>query len=120
MRSTKPIQQQLIKDQRLADEAFKPDRIIHHIKCIYPVIAALRLERRFICSVCLILHAVDHEPSIGFGKPRGRDGTAGPTASPLCAYRQAILGYANPVVKDWGDESIEEGGTQRILIKSFL
>ena len=85
MRSTKAIQQQLIKDQRLADEAFKPDRIIHHIKCIYPVIAALRMDRkiRMLSPVPCMLHAVDHEPSIGFGKPRARDGTAGPTVSPI-------------------------------------
>ena len=48
LRSTKPIQQQLIRDQKTADDAFKPDSIIYHIKCVYPVIAALRYNRNVI------------------------------------------------------------------------
>ena len=38
MRITKPIQQQMILDQEKAVNDFKPDQIIFHIKCIYPVI----------------------------------------------------------------------------------
>ena len=36
MRETKGIQQQLIRDQKAAVDAFQPNRIVFHIKCIYP------------------------------------------------------------------------------------
>ena len=45
LRETSPLQEQLIRDQRDADLNFKPDKIIYHIKCAYPVMAALRVKR---------------------------------------------------------------------------
>ena len=42
MKQTKPIQQQMIRDQYHAVCSFNPDKIISHIKCIYPVISAIR------------------------------------------------------------------------------
>lgn len=122
MRSTKPIQQQLIKDQRKADEAFKPDRIIHHIKCIYPVIAALRMDRkiRMLSPVPCMLHAVDHEPSIGFGKPRGKRWNRWTySIANYALINQAILGYANPVVKEWGIKALKRAELKEFLLKKL-
>lgn len=122
MRSTKTIQQQLIKDQRSADETFKPDRIIHHIKCIYPVIAALRMDRkiRMLSPVPCMLHAVDHEPSIGFGKPRGtRWNRWTYSIANYVLINQAILGYANPVVKEWGIKALKKAELKEFLLKKL-
>ena len=122
MRSTKSIQQQLIKDQRKADEAFKPDRIIHHIKCIYPVIAALRMDRkiRMLSPVPCMLHAVDHEPSIGFGKPRGKRWNRWTySIANYVLVNQAILGYANPVVKEWGINALKKAELKEFLLQKL-
>jgi len=74
LRETKPIQEQLIRDQRDADMSFKPDRIIYHIKCAYPVMAALRDGRRvelLIPMPCLV-HPVRELPAIGMGQFNNR------------------------------------------------
>ena len=38
----------------------------------------------------------------------------------LCLINQAILGYANPVVKDWGIKALKKAELKEFLLKSFL
>ncbi len=118
LRSTKHIQQQLIRDQKTADDAFKPDSIIYHIKCVYPVIAALRYKRKtaLLSPVPCLLHPVDHEPAIGFGKPRSTWWNRMTySIANYALINQAILGYGNPVLKEWKEKPL-----QKKELKCFL
>ena len=104
LRETKPIQEQLIRDQRDADMSFKPDRIIYHIKCAYPVMAALRDGRRvelLIPMPCLV-HPVRELPAIGMGQFNNRLWNKMSYALTNSAMiSQAIIGYGNKIMKAW-------------------
>ncbi|CAE7476165.1 UGT80B1, partial [Symbiodinium pilosum] len=102
MWETKPLQQQLIRDQKVAVDQFRPDLIILHPKCIYPIIAALEYGQRIkmLCPVPCMLHTVDSEPNIGFGDP------GSPWWNRMTYYiankvyiNKSILSYAGPLVK---------------------
>lgn len=70
----KPIQEQLIFDQETAVNAFQPDEIIFHIKCIYPVFWKLHHggSIRLLSPMPCTMHPVYHEPHIGFGNPKSK------------------------------------------------
>lgn len=103
MKQTKPIQQQMIRDQYSAVSLFNPDKIISHIKCIYPVISGIRESRdvEILSPMPCLVHPVEDEPHIGFGSP-------GPKWWNLLTYRlaeralihQSILGYGKPFLKE--------------------
>lgn len=119
MRSTKPLQQQLILDQKIADESFKPDQIVYHIKCIYPVIAALRKNRsvRLLSPIPCLIHPVEHEPSIGFGKPKGKRWNLWTyKVANFALIHQAILAYANPLIKKWNLKRLEKSEIKQFLL----
>ena len=104
LRETKSIQEQLIRDQRAADAHFKPDRIIYHIKCAYPVMVALREKRHvelLIPMPCLI-HPVRELPSIGMGQFNNSWWNKMSYALTNTAMiSQLIIGYGNHIMKEW-------------------
>ena len=101
-RKIKPIQEQLIEDQQKAVEIFKPDQIIFHIKCIYPVIWAIKFEGsvKLLSPIPALLDPIIDIPHIGFGKSRWK-------AWNLFTYKlaeyalihQSILGYGKAFLK---------------------
>ena len=118
LRETKPIQQQLIRDQKFAVESFAPDNIIYHIKCVYPVMAAMEFGQRveLLSPVPCLVHPVDHEPAIGFGAPHGRWwNRLTYTLSNNALIRQAIIAYGGPLAKEWGMKPL-----QKKAVKTFL
>ena len=122
LRSTKPIQQQLIRDQRVADNAFEPDSIIYHVKCVYPVIGALRFNRKIelLSPVPCLLHPVDDEPAIGFGKPRSTWWNKMTySIANYALINQAILGYGNPVLKQWNEKPLEKRELKTFLLEKL-
>lgn len=105
MASTRVIQEQLIRDQKAADEDFHSDEIIYHIKCVYPTLAHLQMGKqvRILSPALGVLHPLDHEPAIGFGQPRSK-------AWNRFTYRLAnhvliqksILSYSKTPSNEWG------------------
>ena len=119
IRETKPLQQQLIRDQRVAVDAFQPDNIIFHIKCIYPVLTALEHGTRaeLLAPVPGILHATDDEPAVGFGARRGRWWNRFTYKLANSALiRQAILSYGAPVAKSWGFKPLKAKTVEDFLL----
>ncbi|CAK9042710.1 Sterol 3-beta-glucosyltransferase UGT80B1 (Protein TRANSPARENT TESTA 15) (UDP-glucose:sterol glucosyltransferase 80B1) [Durusdinium trenchii] len=107
---TKPLQQQLIRDQRQAVEAFRPDLIIFHIKCVYPILAALQLGQRvkLLCPVPCMLHPVDSEPSVGFGSPGSVWwNRLTYTLANKMMIEKAILGFGAPLCREFGFQSLD-------------
>lgn len=98
-----PIQEQLIFDQEAAVNAFQPDEVIFHIKCIYPIFWALTSggNVRVLSPMPCTLNPVKHEPHIGFGNP-------GTVFWNLLTYKLAhwalvhksILGYGRRFIKE--------------------
>lgn len=122
LRSTKPIQQQLIKDQKEAVDRFAPDRIVFHIKCIYPIVAALRKQQsvELLSPVPCLLHPVHQEPAIGFGSPKSawwNKMTYHISNSAL--INQAILGYANPVLESLDIKPLKKKELKRYLLEEL-
>lgn len=105
MRNTKGIQQQLIRDQKRAVDAFQPDRIVFHIKCIYPAMLGANGE----CDVALLspipcmIHPISEEPHIGFGKPRGAwwNRLTYRLANRVM-IRKNILDFGGELAREWG------------------
>ena len=122
LRSTKPIQQQLIKDQKSAIDLYAPDKVIFHIKCVYPVVAALRdhQEVALLSPVPCLLHAVANEPAIGFGEPKSVWwNTFTYALSNYALIKQAILGYGNPVLKRMGIAPLKKKEVHHFLLKEL-
>ena len=120
LRETKPIQEQLIRDQRDADLNFKPDRIIYHIKCAYPVMAALRVNRRvelLIPMPCLV-HPVRELPAIGMGQFNNRLwNTLSYTLTNSAIISQAVIGYGNKIMKAWDWAPLKRREVKHFLLK---
>lgn len=105
MRNTKGIQQQLIRDQKRAVDAFQPDRIVFHIKCIYPAMLGATGE----CDVALLspipcmIHPISEEPHIGFGKPRGASwNRLTYRLANRVMIRKNILDFGGELAREWG------------------
>lgn len=122
LKSTKPLQQQLIRDQKVADDTFGPDRIIYHIKCVYPVITALRLNKsiNLLSPVPCLLHSVEDEPAIGFGAPKSKWWNKMTySIANYALIHQAILGYSNPVLKEWNIAPLKKQELQSFLLEDL-
>jgi len=105
MRNTKGIQQQLIRDQKLAVDAFQPDRIVFHIKCIYPAIlgATGECDVELLSPIPCMIHPISEEPHIGFGKPRGAwwNRLTYRLANRVM-IRKNILDFGGELAREWG------------------
>jgi UDP:flavonoid glycosyltransferase YjiC (YdhE family) len=102
---TRQVQERMILDQERAVEAFQPDEIVFHIKCIYPVLWALKMggKARVLSPMPCLVHATDSHPHIAFGKPRGRWWNRMTYAMARYALiRQSILGYGRAFLKEKG------------------
>ena len=122
LRSTAPIQHQLIRDQKKAVDHFKPDHIIFHIKCVYPIIAAIRQGQQvqLLSPVPCLIHAVNEEPSIGFGAPKS------PWWNKLTyklgnqiLIKQSILSYGNAVAKHLGIKPLQKKEVHDFLLNQL-
>ncbi|MEY2970843.1 MAG: hypothetical protein RLZZ599_1216 [Bacteroidota bacterium] len=120
LRNTKEIQIQLLHDQKAADDTFKPTKIIYHIKCGYPVMAALRSKKEvelLIPMPCLV-HPVKDLPAIGLGQfnfPLWNKFSYALTNSALIS--KALIGYGNAVIKDWGWEPLKKKEVRKFLLE---
>lgn len=105
MRSTKGIQQQLIRDQKRAVEAFQPHRIVFHIKCIYPAMlgATRQCDVELLSPIPCMIHPIAEEPHIGFGTPRGAwwNRLTYRFANRVM-IRKNILDYGGDLAREWG------------------
>jgi len=103
IKSTKKIQQQLIIDQHEAVKSFQPAKIIFHIKCIYPVIWAITTKNHveLLSPMPGLLHALDDEPHVGFGRPRGKWWNRFTYwLADRALISQSILGYGKSFLKE--------------------
>jgi len=99
----KPVQEQLILDQEQAVKSFNPDQIIFHIKCIYPVLWALKFNGKvkLLSPMPALLDPMKEQPHVGFGTPLFQSWN-------LFTYKLAeyalvnvsILGYGKCFIKD--------------------
>ena len=121
MRETKGIQQQLIRDQKAAVDAFQPDRIVFHIKCIYPTMlgGTRRSKVELLTPIPCMLHPIDEEPHIGFGKPRGAwwNRMTCHLANRVLVG-QSILAYGGPLAREWGLE-LDAKALRRFLLEDL-
>jgi UDP:flavonoid glycosyltransferase YjiC (YdhE family) len=120
LRETRPIQEQLIQDQRDADLAFNPDRIIYHIKCAYPVMAALRVKRsvELLIPMPCLLHPVLELPAIGMGQFNNKlwnEMSYKLTNSAMIS--QAVIGYGNKIMIEWGWAPMKRKEVKHFLLK---
>ena len=100
-----PIQYQLILDQEKAVNLFKPDLIIFHVKCIYPIFWSLlgKGKIKMLSPMPCMIHAVDKEPHIGFGNP-------GPIWWNRFTYRLAIMAQVKKSILGYGKKFMQEKG----------
>jgi len=104
LRETSPIQKQLIRDQRDADVNFTPDKIIYHIKCAYPVMAALRAKRsvELLIPMPCLLHPVRDLPAIGMGQFNNKLwNKMSYTLTNSAMISQVVIGYGNKILTEW-------------------
>ena len=102
MNQVKSVQQQMIEDQERAVKNFKPDQIIFHVKCIYPVIWALRFKGKvkLLSPMPALLDPIKDIPHVGFGKADFKAWNL--MTYKLAEYaliRQSILGYGKSFLK---------------------
>lgn len=120
LRETKSIQLQLIREQRAADLNFKPNRIVYHIKCAYPVMAALRAKRRvelLIPMPCLV-HPVRELPAIGMGQFNTKWwNKMSYTLTNEAMISQAIIGFGNKIMIEWGWAPMKRKEVKHFLLK---
>lgn len=102
-----PIQYQLILDQEKAVERFKPDLIIFHVKCIYPIFWSMlgKGKIKMLSPMPCMIHAVDEEPHIGFGEP-------GPVWWNRFTYQLAILAQVKKSILGYGKKFMQEKGIE--------
>lgn len=112
IRNTKGIQQQLIRDQKRAVDAFQPDRIVFHIKCIYPAMlgATGQSDVEMLSPIPCMIHPISEEPHIGFGKPRGVwwNRLTYRLANRVM-IRKNILDFGGELAREWG--VVHHGGS---------
>lgn len=104
-KETKPIQQQLIRDQQAAVEAFAPDEVVFHIKCIFPVLYALRMggNVRMLSPMPCLVHPTSRHPHIAFGRPRsGWWNRMTYALAEKALVHQSILGYGKSFIQEKG------------------
>lgn len=104
MKKTKTVQEQMILDQEAAVKAFLPDKIIFHIKCIYPVIWGLHFRKKvaMLSPIPGVLHPIDNIPHVAFGRPRFPFWNRMTYALALYALvNKSILGYGKSFLKKY-------------------
>lgn len=104
---TKAIQERLIRDQARAVEAFIPDEVVFHIKCVFPVLYALRMNGkvRMLSPMPCLVHPTGLHPHIAFGKPRGPWWNRMTyRLAELALIHQSILGYGKSYLNERGWE----------------
>lgn len=120
LRNTKSVQLQLIRDQKLADEIFNPDLIIYHIKCGYPVMAALRADKKvklLIPMPCLV-HPVKDLPAIGMGQFNFAAWNKLSYAITNAALiSKALIGYGNKVIGEWNWAPLTKKAVHTFLLE---
>lgn len=102
---TKPLQQQVLRDQAKAVASFQPDEIIFHIKCIYPVLWAIQTggKARILSPMPCLIHPTANYPHIAFGKPRGAWWNRFTyKLANWALIRQSILGYGRSYIHEQG------------------
>lgn len=102
---TKAIQERLIRDQARAVEAFTPDEVVFHIKCIFPVLYALRMNGkvRLLSPMPCLVHPTGLHPHIAFGKPRGPWWNRMTyRLAEAALIHQSVLGYGKSYLKERG------------------
>ena len=122
LKTTAPLQHQLIRDQKQAVDHFGPDTITSPIKCIYPIMTALRDGQRveLLSPVPCLLHAVDFEPAIGFGRPRSRWWNRFTySLANRTVIQSAVLPYGNVVAKEWGWPKLEAAEVRQFLLETL-
>ncbi len=122
MGSTRLIQEQLIRDQKAADDAFESDEIIYHIKCVYPTLAHLQLGKpvRILSPALGLLHPLDHEPAIGFGQPGSK--TWNRLTYRLANHiliQKSILSFSKTPSKEWAWTSHSLKQIKRALLEEI-
>jgi sterol 3beta-glucosyltransferase len=120
--STRPIQEQLIRDQKAADEAFESDEIIYHIKCVYPTLAHLQMGKqvRILSPALGVLHPLDQEPAIGFGQPGSK--TWNRFTYRLANHvliQKSILSFSKTPSKEWGWTAYSLTQIKRALLEEI-
>jgi UDP:flavonoid glycosyltransferase YjiC (YdhE family) len=65
------INHEMYREQYECIESRQPDIIIHHPKCLYPLVWRLKYGKKtvMVSPVPYIVHKVDEIPHLGFGKP---------------------------------------------------
>ena len=105
MRETKGIQQQLIRDQKAAVDAFQPDRIVFHIKCIYPTMLGAT-RRSKVELLTPIPHAPPHRRGTAHRLWKAPGGVVEPHDVPPCQPRaggpEHPRGDGGPLAREWG------------------
>ena len=102
---TKAIQERLIRDQACAVKAFTPDEVVFHIKCIFPVLYALRMNGRvrMLSPMPCLVHPTGLHPHIAFGRPRGPWWNRMTyRLAELALIQQSVLGYGKSYLKERG------------------
>ncbi|MBK8624445.1 MAG: glycosyltransferase family 1 protein [Saprospiraceae bacterium] len=64
------INHEMYQEQYDCIESVQPDIILHHPKCLYPIVWRLKYSKKsiLISPVPYIIHKVDDKPNLGFGK----------------------------------------------------
>ena len=122
LRETKPIQEQLIRDQRDADLSFNPDKIIYHIKCAYPVMAALRMRRsvELLIPMPCLLHPVQELPAIGMGQYNNKWwNKMSYRLTNSAMISQAVIGYGNKIMTEWDWAPLKRKEVRHFLLNNL-
>jgi len=122
LRETRTIQEQLIRDQRDADSIFKPDKIIYHIKCAYPVMAALRIKRsvELLIPMPCLLHPVVELPAIGMGQFNNKLwNKMSYKLTNSAMISQAVIGYGNKIMVEWGWAPMKRKEVKHFLLNKL-
>jgi len=120
LRNTKDIQLQLLRDQKAADDAFKPTKIIYHIKCGYPVMAALRSAKNveLLLPMPCLVHPVKDLPAIGMGQFNFPLWNAfSYTLTNTALISKALIGYGNAVIEEWGWAPLKKNEVKHFLLE---
>lgn len=102
LKKTKAVQEQMILDQAAAVNAFKPDEIIFHIKCIYPVFWKLWYggKVKLLSPIPALLHPVNEIPHVAFGAPKFKAWNRFTyTLARFALIKQSILGYGKTFLR---------------------
>ena len=122
LRETKPIQEQLLRDQRDADLSFNPDKIIYHIKCAYPVMAAMRVKHNveLLIPMPCLLHPVHELPAIGMGQFNNKWwNKMSYRVTNSAMISQLVMGYGNKIMTEWDWAPLKRKEVRHFLLNNI-